>query len=118
MKHPGPIRREPAQPSGMRRWLTFALTLLTIGLSAGVYFLYYEKFIGDGLLPSMICFILAAAIGAFAASDIGKQASTRRYKDCDEIDPPPELYSVWPMTFRSTAGSSRLDADDRGKHEG
>lgn len=110
MKHPEPFWHEPAPPGRMGRWLAFALTLLTIGLVAGVYYLHHRNFIDDGLLPSMICFIVAAAIGAFAASDIGKQRPRRPYGDCEEVAPPPELYNVWPLTFGADPGRSKPEA--------
>lgn len=102
MKHQRPFRPEPLHSRRVHSWLAISLTLLTIGLATGIAILNRRGYISDGLMPSMICFVIAMAMGAFIAADIEQQASRRPYQRYDEVDPPPEIYSVWPLTFQLT----------------
>ncbi|WP_176593514.1 hypothetical protein [Sphingobium sp. EM0848] len=102
MKHQGPFRPEPFHSRRVYSWLAISLTLLTIGLATGIAILHRRGYISDGLMPSMICFVVAVAMGAFIAVDIEQQASRRPYQHYDEVDPPPEIYSAWPLTIQLT----------------
>ncbi|WP_257558431.1 hypothetical protein [Sphingobium sp. CFD-2] len=109
MKHQHPFRPHSVPSRKRRSWVALALALLTIVLAAVVVILYREGYVADGLLPSMICFIAAVAIGAVAAAQIEGQEPEDPYRRYREIAPPSDVYSVWPLTIRLPSDAGRFD---------
>lgn len=79
----------------LRRWVSLSLILLTISLAGAAMLLEQGGYVGKGLLPSLVCFIAASAIGVLMSADIEREAAREHHARYQEIAPPADVLGLW-----------------------
>ncbi|MGE3745038.1 MAG: hypothetical protein AB7G25_04860 [Sphingomonadaceae bacterium] len=95
-----------------------SLTLITIGSGLGFRYFYDIGVISALLFTAIMIFIGATAVGIIIGLDIERQARRKADKRPNEVPPPFDLYSVWPLTAETSDGVPRKDATEDSNKQG
>ena len=118
MKQPGPFPRDPPRPKFEMVSIVISLTLITIGLGLGCSYFYDSGVISAEVFIAITIFIIAIAVSIIIGLDIERKARRNAHERPNEVPPPFDIYSVWPLAAETSDHVTRKDATEHSRKKG